>query len=131
MRAGRDTVLADNAAHRIFPARPMSDDQLTPLPDSFLALQGPRPPRGDAARAELRARYELCEDLAAHLSGSAQALCHDDGLPEEEVLWRCHAGLSQPASGLSPGEAAWVVRRLAELLRWTCPDLDSSAPDRF
>lgn len=72
---------------------------------------------------EVRARYELCEDLAGHLVGSAQALHHDDGLAEEDVLLRCLQALQQPASGLQPGEGAWVVQRLAELLRWTCPDL--------
>lgn len=105
----------------------MSDDQLTPLPESFLALAGPSRRRSAAELAELRARYELCEDLANHLVPSAQALLHDDGLAEEDVLWRCHQGLAQPASGLQPGEAGWVVRRLAELLRWSCPPLDDAA----
>lgn len=101
----------------------MHDDQLTPMPESFLALGGGRPLRGQAAQAELRARYELCEDLANTLVPSAQALLHDDGLTEEDVLWRCHLGLAQPAAGLQPGEAGWVVRRLAELLNWPCPPL--------
>ena len=105
----------------------MHDDQLTPLPESFLALGGGRPLRGQAAQAELRARYELCEDLANTLVPSAQALLHDDGLTEEDVLWRCHMGLAQPASGLQAGEAGWVVRRLAELLNWPCPPLDETA----
>jgi len=101
----------------------MSDDQLTPLPASFLALYaGPRGRLSEPA-GQVRARYELCEDLASHLSASAQALHHDDGLGEDDVLLRCHAGLNNPASGLSPGEADWVVRRLAELLRWPAPDL--------
>lgn len=105
----------------------MNDDQLTPLPESFLALRGGTGLRGRAEQAALRARYELCEDLASTLVTSAQALLHDDGLAEEDVLWRCHRGLAQPASGLQPGEAAWVVRRLAELLHWDCPLLDEAA----
>ncbi len=101
----------------------MSDDQLTPLPESFLALAGSGRRLSRAELAEWRGRYELCEDLANHLVPSAQALLHDDGLAEEDVLWRCHQGLAQPASGLQPGEAGWVVQRLAELLHWPCPAL--------
>jgi hypothetical protein len=107
----------------------VSEDQLTPLPDSFVALYGGasshRARRLTLPMDEVRARYELCEDLAGHLVSSAQALHHDDGLAEEDVLLRCLQALQQPASGLQPGEGAWVVQRLAELLRWTCPDLSA------
>lgn len=97
------------------------DDQSTPLPESFLRLHSGW--RGKLLRplAELRERHELCEDLANHLVASAQALQHDVGLSEDEVLQRCHQGLAQPEAGLAEGEPAWVVCRLAELLRWPLP----------
>ena len=101
----------------------MYEEQLSPLPASFVAVYAGPGGRLSQGVAQVRARYELCEDLASHLSPSAQALHHDDGLGEDDVLLRCHAGLNNPASGLSPGEADWVVRRLAELLRWPAPDL--------
>lgn len=102
----------------------MSDDQLPPLPASFLALYAGTRGRLLEPAATVRARYELCEDLAGHLVASAQALHHDDGLAEDEVLRRVHAGLASPDSGLSAAEAGWLVQRLAELLRWTPPTLD-------
>lgn len=94
------------------------DQQLTPLPDSFLALWTGARGRLLAPAEQVRARYELCEDLASHLQASAQALHHDDGLAELDVLSRIQAGLSTPDAGLSADEALWVARRLAELLRW-------------
>ena len=101
----------------------MSDDQLTPLPDSFLKLyQGARGRLLESASA-VRARYELCEDLANQVVQAAQALHHDDGLAEDDVLGRILSGLSHPDAGLRDGEATWVVTRLAELLRWTPPAL--------
>ena len=100
----------------------MSEEQLTALPASFVAVYAGRGGRLSQGAAQLRARYELCEDLANHLSPSAQALHHDDGLGKDDVLQRCHAGLNNSASGLNPGEADWVVRRLAELLRWPAPE---------
>ena len=100
----------------------MSDDQLTPLPASFLALyQGARGRLMDSA-AHVRERYELCEDLANQLVAMAQALHHDERLAEDEVLGRMHTGLAQPEAGLREDEARWVVTRLAELLRWPAPD---------
>ena len=105
----------------------MSDDQLTPLPDSFLALYAGARGRLLEPIAHVRARYDLCEDLANHLVAPAQAAHHDDGLSEDDLLWRFHAGLSQPEAGMSRDEATWVVRRLAELLRWHCPAFDAAA----
>jgi hypothetical protein len=96
----------------------MSDEQLTPLPDSFLAIWSGARGRLLAPAQEVRARYELCEDLANHLQASAQALHHDDGLAEFDVLSRVQTGLSTPDAGLSIEEALWVARRLAELMRW-------------
>ena len=107
----------------------MSDDhQFSPLPDSFLRLYSGW--RGKLLRplAEVRTRHDFCEDLANHLMASAQALHHDDGLGEDDVLLRCHAGLATPEAGLADGEAEWVVCRLAELLRWTPPETLQSPP---
>lgn len=97
----------------------MTDDaQLSPLPDSFLAIWSGARGRLLAPAEQIRARYELCEDLANHLQASAQALHHDDGLAELDVLSRVQAGLSTPDAGLSLEEALWVARRLAEILKW-------------
>lgn len=99
----------------------MPEDQLTPLPESFLKLyQGLRGRLLEPAAA-VRARYELCEDLAQQVVPAAQALHHDDGLAEDDVLGRIGAALAQPEAGLRDGEAVWVVTRLAELLRWAAP----------
>ncbi|MBK7614279.1 MAG: hypothetical protein KA375_02935 [Vitreoscilla sp.] len=99
----------------------MSEDQLTPVPESFLKLyQGLRNRLLEPA-ATVRARYEFCEDLANQVMPMAQALHHDDGLAEDEVLTRVGKGLANPASGLREDEAVWVATRLAELLRWPMP----------
>jgi hypothetical protein len=99
----------------------MQDDQLTPIPESFLKLyQGLRNRLLEPA-ATVRARYELCEDLANQVMPMAQALHHDERLAEDEVLGRIGTGLAHPDSGLSEDEARWVVMRLAELLRWSAP----------
>jgi hypothetical protein len=92
--------------------------QLSWIPDSFTELY-----RGQGGRLmvlveELRARYELCEDLAQQVVPAAQALRHDDGLTEDDVLDRLEQALSNPDSGLREDEARWVVRRLDELLGW-------------
>jgi hypothetical protein len=101
----------------------MSDHpQLTPLPDSFLAIWSGARGRLLAPAEQVRARYDLCEDLASHLQSSAQALHHDDGLAQNDVLSRIQRGLAQPDAGFSGEESWWVVKRLAELLRWQAPD---------
>jgi hypothetical protein len=102
----------------------MSDDQLTPIPESFLKLyQGARG-RLLAPAAAVRERYELCEDLTNQVAPMAQALHHEERLAEDEVLARMATGLAHPDAGLREGEAAWVVTRLAELLRWPRPHAD-------
>lgn len=105
----------------------MSEDQLTPLPDSFLKFNLGARGRLLHPAAEVRARYELCEDLACHLVTSAKSLHHDDGIHEQQVMRRCFAGLADADSGLSPDEARWVVHRLAELAQWEVPDLPGAA----
>lgn len=102
----------------------MSDESQIYVPPSFVALfvdPGRVKPR--APRAEIAARYELCEDLAQQLVDHANSLLHGIGISEDEVLRRCHLGLVEPDSGIDAREAEWVVRRLAELLAWNCGDL--------
>lgn len=102
----------------------MYDHNQLEVPDSFMALHlTPRGLKPGATRAAITARYELCEDLANHLHEYARAQHHDAGLATEVVLRRCHHGLLAGPSGVSEAEAAWVVRRLAELLEWACPEL--------
>jgi hypothetical protein len=102
----------------------MSDDQSSPIPASFLALHIGWRGRMATPWATVRERYELCEDLAAQLHGSAQALHHDDGLAPLDVLQGMRNALSHGDAGLAEGEPVWVVRRLAELLGWEDPGSD-------
>jgi hypothetical protein len=104
----------------------MSEDQLTPLPESFLKFNTGARGRLLQPMATLRARYELCEDLASHLVATLQPL-HDDGVDARQLMQRCHAGLLSPDSGLNPDEAAWVIYRLAELAQWEMPRLPDPA----
>jgi hypothetical protein len=102
----------------------MSDDSQLFVPPSFIALfvePGRVKPR--APRAEIAARYELCEDLAQQLVEHAGAMLHGSGISEDEVLRRCLMGLEDSESGFDSGQAWWVIRRLAELLEWNCGDL--------
>ncbi len=97
------------------------DDNQILVPQSFID-----PHRGASGRllvpvAQLRERYELCEDLANHLVEHAQTLYHVQAPSEAEILRRIHAGLQDPSSGFTTPEATWVVSRLAELLNWPCP----------
>jgi hypothetical protein len=106
----------------------MYDHNQLDVPDSFVALYlAPGGLKPGATRALVTARYELCETLANHLHDYARAQHLDAGLPTDEVLRRCHQGLLAEASGVSEAEAAWVVRRLAELAEWACPNL-AAAP---
>lgn len=99
----------------------MYDDQSTPIPASFLTLHAGAHSRLITPLAEVRQRYDLCEDLAVQLQASAQALQHDDGLTPEDVLAGIRVALGRSESGLAAGESVWVVRRLAELLSWGDP----------
>ena len=110
----------------------MYDHNQLEIPDSFVALYlvaGRVKP--SASRAEIAARYELCEDLATHLYEYARAQHHDLGISEDEVLRRCRLGLLADSSAWTEAEANWVVRRLAELEGWEplAPERPASAPD--
>ena len=101
----------------------MDDDNQIFIPPSFSALYCDAHARLRLPVAELRARYELCEDLAGHLVEQAQTLYHVQAPSEAEILRRIHAGLCAAESGVSVDEATWITTRLAELLNWPCPVL--------
>lgn len=103
----------------------MSDDYQIDIPPSFFALfSDPVRQRLREPIGVVRARYEVCEDLATALVEQARILAHVEVPSEDEVLRRIHAGLRSAGSGVSPDEARWVVLRLAELLGWQTPQLD-------
>ncbi len=100
-------------------AQTMSDDDQTVLPASFIALyMAPGRSRPNAPRAEIAQRHEFCDDLANLLMDTAQNKLWELGVTEADVLERTQRGLMAPPSSVSPAEAEWVVRRLAELLGW-------------
>ena len=106
----------------------MSETNQLPLPASFVALfVPPGRVKPAAAREEIAARYEFCEDLASALTERASTLLWELGVTEADVLERMQAGLAGEGSALSEAEARWVVCRLAELLEWPMPDF-SDAP---
>jgi hypothetical protein len=105
----------------------MSDDYQIDIPPSFFAIYTDARQRLSEPIAVVRARYEVCEDLANHLVQHAQLLHHVEVPSEDEILVRIHAGLNSPEAGVSALEAQWIVRRLAELLGWTCPPLDDQS----
>lgn len=104
----------------------MEDENQIVVPPAFLALFQDRRGRLQEPPALVRERYELCEDMASSLVERALQVIH--GAPSEAgVLQAFHAALNQPATGLHADEARWVVLRLAELLNWPSPPLDTSA----
>jgi len=96
----------------------MSDEYQIEIPPSFYAIYSDERQRLGAPLSTVRAQYEVCEDLANHLSEHCLEVHRDIGVPTDDVLERCHLGLCEPASGVSVAEAGWVVTRLAELLGW-------------
>ncbi|MDP9900180.1 hypothetical protein [Variovorax ginsengisoli] len=103
----------------------MSDDYQIDIPASFFALYtDARQQRLREPIGTVRARYEVCEDLATHLIEQARILAHVEVPSEDEVLQRIHAGLRSPDAGVSTAEARWIVLRLAELLGWQTPMLE-------
>ena len=109
----------------------MTDEYQIDIPPSFFAVYTDARQRLSEPIAVVRARYEICEDLASHLVGHAQLQHHTEVPVEAEILRRIHAGLATPDAGVSPAEAAWVVHRLAELLDWppiTLTPSSESAP---
>ena len=105
----------------------MHDDNQILIPPSFIALHSDARQRLLLPVDELRARYELCEDLAQHLVEQAQQLYHGGARSEEGVLLGMHAGLAAEGSVVTEPEAGWIVQRLAELLEWRAPQLPAPA----
>lgn len=98
----------------------MSDENQIIVPPSFVALYvEPGRIRPRAARDEIAARYEFCEDLATMLTEHARNQLFELGITEDDVLIRCYRGLLTTESGVDEAEAQWVARRLAELLGWS------------
>lgn len=108
----------------------MSDDYQIEIPPSFTALYSDARKRLTIPLRALRDRYEICEDLAQHLTEHCRSIHVEIGVDEQEVLARCHKGLCSPDGAVNEAEATWVVTRLAELLNWPHPGLEgpSSAP---
>ena len=104
-----------------------NENQITP-PPSFLAVYSDQRGRLREPIDTVRARYELCEDLASALVDQAQTLYHVQAPSESGILLGIHAGLCSAESGLASGEATWIVTRLAELLVWQCPELPTPSP---
>ncbi|RZL92422.1 MAG: hypothetical protein EOP76_11590 [Variovorax sp.] len=105
----------------------MSDDYQIDIPASFFAVYTDARQRLSEPIGTVRTRYELCEDLATHLIEQAQILHHVAVPSEDEILHRIRDGLGTAESGVSPAEATWTVRRLAELLNWPCPAFEAAA----
>lgn len=98
----------------------MPDMNQIEVPQSFMALfLSAGRLRPGATQDIVVRRYELCEDMACMLAERAHTMSFDLNLGEEEVLLRCHRGLMGDAAIYSEQEAAWIIRRLAELLAWT------------
>ena len=107
----------------------MSEDSQIVVPRSFIELYIP-PGRikPTAPRDEIAARYEFCEDLASMLTEHARMKLWELGITEDDVLERTHRGLRVPDAPVTPAEAWWVIRRLAELLEWRAPDFPHEPP---
>lgn len=103
----------------------MSDEYQIEVPPSYTRLYTDARQRLTVPLPELRDRYEMCEDLAQHLTMHCRNIHVEIGVDEQEVLARCHQGLLTPEAGVTATEATWVVTRLAELLGWPHPGLDA------
>jgi len=99
----------------------MSDDYQIEIPPSFIAIYTDARRRLTVKLAELRQRYDLCEDTAQQLVEPGRHIHFDLGLTQDEVIDRLLAGLHDSDSGLTADEAVWVIKRMAELLDWTLP----------
>ncbi|MDE2605984.1 MAG: hypothetical protein KGL68_08710 [Burkholderiales bacterium] len=100
----------------------MDDSNQIEVPPSFLALfTSPAGHRLLQPMKQVRERYELCEDLAQMLVEQAQAARFKSGGGERETLAKLEVALSDPGSGLEPGEVSWVLTRLAEIVGWSWP----------
>ena len=109
----------------------MSDENQIVVPPSFVALfVEPRRVKPNASLQHILARYEFCEDLATMLMDHAKSELWELGVAEADVLERIHRGLLTDESAVEVVEAAWVTRRLAELLDWDCPAFEAEPSPR-
>lgn len=109
----------------------MSDENQIVVPPSFVALfVEPGRVKPNASRQHILARYEFCEDLATMLTDHAKSKLWELGVAEADVLERIHRGLLNDGAGVEVVEAAWVTRRLAELLDWDCPEFEAGPSPR-
>ncbi len=100
----------------------MSDEYQIDIPQSFIALFVTKGSgKLCASRAEVAARYELCEDMAQMLTETAQNMQFSLGITEGDVLQRMERGLLEDVTVVQADEARWVLCRLAELLQWRTP----------
>lgn len=119
-RGASDTIRSQPPV--IGPVSPVYEVNQIDIPASFVALfvpPGAIKPR--ETREFIAARYETCEDLATLLTDTAPARRVELGVAEQDVLVQIARGLEVEASVVSPEEARWIVRRLAELLDWPMP----------
>ena len=97
----------------------MPDQNQIVTPPSFIALfVEPGRIKPSATREFIAERYEFCEDLATLFVDPAKGKLWELGIAQEDVLQRIRRGLLTAEAGVNPAEAAWVLRRLAELLDW-------------
>lgn len=108
----------------------MSDEYQIEIPPSFIALHSDVRKRLTIPVRELRDRYEICEDLAQHLTEHCRSIHVEIGVDEQDVLERCYLGLCAPGGAVNESEANWVVTRLAELLGWPHPGLPQAGEQR-
>jgi hypothetical protein len=102
----------------------MYEENQSFVPESFMALYVDKSRfKPSLPRAELTARYEMCEDLAHLLVNTASTQQFDLGITEDDALERCWRGLLDSPSVTTKAEAFWVVSRLAELLSWPLPEV--------
>jgi hypothetical protein len=100
----------------------MDDFNQIEVPPSFVALYTtPGGHRLTRPMADIRKRYELCEDMAQMLTEQAGAALFKSQGSGQDVLGKIVLALSGPESALEPAEPGWVVTRLAELLGWAAP----------
>lgn len=98
---------------------PMDDSNQLEVPPSFLALfTSPSGHKLTEPVSTVRARYEICEDLAQMLTEHASTALAQSNASEREVLAKMGEALAAEGSPVRQAEATWVVRRLAELLGW-------------
>ena len=101
----------------------MDDPNQIEVPPSFLALYtSAATHRLTQPMAEVRDRYELCEDLSQMLTEHASMQQGDDPASRRSALARTQLALEGEGSPVQPGEAEWVIHRLAELLGWERPE---------